>query len=107
MKNRLFFFLFLSFVLSCKSESDERKDIQELSNEGKGELEEINFIEELPEGIVTPEGMVWIPGGKFVQGAIEDDTMALAHEKPSSHSCCRWIFYGSDRSNQWSVQKIR
>ena len=31
----------------------------------------------------TPEGMVWIPGGTFQQGAVAQDEMALAHEKPS------------------------
>lgn len=33
--------------------------------------------------IDAPEGMVWIPGGKFEQGASESDKMALDHEKPT------------------------
>ncbi|THV58075.1 formylglycine-generating enzyme family protein [Flagellimonas alvinocaridis] len=33
--------------------------------------------------IETPTGMVWIPGGKFVQGAKESDKMAMPHEKPA------------------------
>ena len=28
------------------------------------------------------EGMVWIPGGSFYQGALDNDTLALIHEKP-------------------------
>ena len=28
------------------------------------------------------EGMVWIPGGSFYQGALVNDTLALLHEKP-------------------------
>lgn len=28
------------------------------------------------------EGMVWIPGGTFTQGALPGDTMAMGHEKP-------------------------
>ena len=28
------------------------------------------------------EGMVWIPGGSFYQGALDNDTLALSHEKP-------------------------
>ena len=28
------------------------------------------------------EGMVWIPGGSFYQGALDNDTLALLHEKP-------------------------
>ena len=30
-----------------------------------------------------PEGMVWIPPGEFVQGALPSDTMAMNHEKPA------------------------
>jgi len=28
------------------------------------------------------EGMVWIPGGSYYQGALDNDTLALLHEKP-------------------------
>jgi formylglycine-generating enzyme required for sulfatase activity len=31
---------------------------------------------------VAPEGMVWIPGGTFMQGAVPEDNMAMSHEKP-------------------------
>ena len=34
-----------------------------------------------PEAI--PEGMVYIQGGTFMQGAVEDDLMAMNHEKPA------------------------
>ena len=30
----------------------------------------------------APEGMVWIPGGIFNQGAVPQDKMAMSHEKP-------------------------
>ena len=36
-----------------------------------------------PEDVEVPEGMVWIPGGTFNQGAIPEDQLAMAHEKPS------------------------
>lgn len=39
--------------------------------------------EQKPEGISAPEGMVWIPGGRFVMGAVEHDPMAMDHEKPA------------------------
>ena len=32
--------------------------------------------------VKTPDGMVWIPEGVFYQGALENDTLALFHEKP-------------------------
>ena len=36
-----------------------------------------------PEEVQTPENMVWIPGGEFLQGAVPQDKMAMEHEKPS------------------------
>ena len=39
-------------------------------------------LKETPPTIV-PEGMVWISGGSFEQGAVSQDGMALAHERPS------------------------
>ena len=33
--------------------------------------------------IDAPQGMVWIPGGTFVQGAVATDKMAMAHERPA------------------------
>lgn len=32
--------------------------------------------------IKTPNGMVWIPAGTFMQGAVPQDKMAMMHEKP-------------------------
>ena len=29
-----------------------------------------------------PKGMVWIPGGTFLQGAVPQDQIAMEHEKP-------------------------
>ncbi|MDC1365346.1 SUMF1/EgtB/PvdO family nonheme iron enzyme, partial [Algibacter sp.] len=29
-----------------------------------------------------PEGMLWIPAGLFLQGAVQQDKMAMSHEKP-------------------------
>lgn len=33
--------------------------------------------------IEIPDGMVWIPGDSFLQGAVTQDKMAMGHEKPS------------------------
>jgi len=74
---RSFAFLFSSFIiifLSCKSE--EKK-------EGETKTEPDYGIQEKPTDIKTPEGMVWIPGGIFQQGAVADDKMAMSHEKPA------------------------
>lgn len=44
--------------------------------------ETIEVITQPPSGMETPEGMVWVPGGNFLQGASETDKLALDHEKP-------------------------
>ncbi|MFD2516475.1 formylglycine-generating enzyme family protein [Salinimicrobium flavum] len=64
----LFLIAFLP-VLSCKEEQRSSSQPEEITKK--------------PEGIKTPEGMVWIPGGKFMQGAVERDSMAMNHEKPA------------------------
>lgn len=63
--------LFLSFFYSCKSETK------------KAAEKEIAVITEKPVEVEIPKGMVWIPGGVFVQGAVAKDEMALSHEKPA------------------------
>ncbi|RDY59316.1 formylglycine-generating enzyme family protein [Flagellimonas nanhaiensis] len=35
-----------------------------------------------PDSIEVPKGMVWIPGGVFMQGAMDQDEMAMGHERP-------------------------
>ncbi len=37
----------------------------------------------IPDGLETPQGMLWIAGGEFRQGASSGDAMAMNHEKPS------------------------
>lgn len=67
-------------LLSCgekkKTDSEENFASQILSSET------IEVITQPPSGIETPEGMVWVPGGNFLQGASETDKLALDHEKP-------------------------
>ena len=40
------------------------------------------IVKTYPKSIEIPEGMTWVPGGEFSQGALADDPYALAHEKP-------------------------
>lgn len=42
-----------------------------------------DLIIEQPVGVSTPEGMTWIPGGEFQQGAASMDQEAMGHEKPA------------------------
>lgn len=78
----------LLFLFSaCKSEHKKAKaetktaqqDIQVVDNKNS----ETSIIIEQPEGVDTPDGMVWIPGGTFKQGAVAQDKMAMGHEKPA------------------------
>ena len=49
----------------------------------KNNSEEAYVIKEKPADLNAPEGMVWIPGGEFSQGAVEKDAIAMKHEKPA------------------------
>lgn len=76
MKNIYLFILLSTTVLfgSCKNVSEEK---------ASEENEPLSLLIEKPENIPTPEGMVWIPGGEFQQGAVASDKMAMDHEKPA------------------------
>lgn len=45
--------------------------------------QDTTVVKEKPEGVVTPDGMVWIPGAIIEQGAVPQDKMAMEHEKPA------------------------
>lgn len=69
-------FLLLSCGEKKKPVGNENFASQTLSSET------IEVITQPPSGMETPEGMVWIPGGKFLQGASKIDHLAMDHEKP-------------------------
>ncbi len=48
----------------------------------KKTVNQVDVRHETPNPKEVPLGMVWVPGGKFYQGAVENDRMAMAHEKP-------------------------
>src|SRR5690606_4604687 len=50
---------------------------------GQGPSNDQEIRTEKPDNIETPEGMVWIAGGRFEQGAVNNDKLALDHEKPA------------------------
>ncbi len=86
-KNNVLTALFLmALMVQCKEES--KSPHKEESNVPKSEVSESTvdttpILIEKPENINAPEGMVWIPGGEFTQGAVKQDKMAMAHEKPA------------------------
>ncbi len=79
--------LCFSLFFACKSEQ-KNQEIDTGSSKQKVQVAEskkptIPILVEQPETIKTPEGMVWIPGGSFNQGAVAHDKMAMGHEKPN------------------------
>ncbi|MCL6274670.1 formylglycine-generating enzyme family protein [Muricauda sp. 2012CJ35-5] len=86
MKSATFTWLITSIlVLSvCCKGKQENTTIEEKESLKKIAPQPIfTVIKEMPDEVKVPKGMVWIPGGNFTQGAIPQDGMAMAHEKPS------------------------
>lgn len=72
---------------SCKEEKKEmvKPDDEKIATfQNKEEKTKIEISKNLLDSLVNhpPEGMVWIPGGTFMQGAVPQDNMAMEHEKP-------------------------
>ncbi len=64
-------------ITSCK-QKQKSKQVEETSTKIHKQI-----VKDIPKGVPTPEGMVWIPGGKFTQGAVANDTMIMMHENPA------------------------
>ncbi len=74
-KSALFIILFV-FLIGCRTKTDG-------ANESIG-ITEIEGPPKLTDSPTeAPEGMVWIPGGEFMEGAVAKDKMAMMHEKPA------------------------
>lgn len=70
--------IFSCFIIfSCKNGDEKSK----ITRTQKSDSEKL--LVEKPSNLDTPEGMVWIPGGTFLQGARDSDKMAMNHEKPA------------------------
>ncbi|GAA4895930.1 formylglycine-generating enzyme family protein [Flaviramulus aquimarinus] len=68
-------------ILSCKDKKSEVKITEEVVDET-----EINqgISQKVKDSLIAnpPYGMVWVPAGSFLQGAVPQDNMAMNHEKP-------------------------
>ena len=75
----------MTLFLGCvekKDNSQKAPKINELViSEKRPEVPEL--VIKKPVDIAIPEGMAWIPGGEFSQGAVAQDKMAMPHEKPT------------------------
>ncbi|MBM1107694.1 formylglycine-generating enzyme family protein [Aurantibacter crassamenti] len=80
----LVFLLGLFFQCKDVKKSDAVK-IENTTTETKSVSKKVpvNLITEQPVDIETPEGMVWVAGSKFSQGAVAQDKMVMGHESPN------------------------
>lgn len=76
-KKLLYLTLTLPIVVRCKNPSTEKK-IDPLI-----EVPTHTLLKEQPNDIATPEGMVWVKGKTFLQGAKEGDPYAMPREQPA------------------------
>ncbi len=76
-KKELLLLIFFAIIISCKKKQ-ELKKVKKTST-----TQQTQIIKDLPKGIAIPEGMVWIPGGSFSQGAVKNDPMIMKHETPA------------------------
>ncbi|MGJ8683647.1 MAG: formylglycine-generating enzyme family protein [Nonlabens sp.] len=68
----------LSVLSSCNSK-DKKEEIPTVPVEKK---ESYQLLVEKPQDIVVPAGMIWVPGKEFIQGAKDNDPMAMPREQP-------------------------
>ncbi|WP_047419501.1 formylglycine-generating enzyme family protein [Cellulophaga sp. Hel_I_12] len=73
-------FLLISMVFACNNKSTKNNKKQTFSISSKASITNSTTLDSLINH--PPDGMVWIKGGTFLQGAVPQDKMAMDHEKP-------------------------
>ncbi|WP_291870472.1 formylglycine-generating enzyme family protein [Maribacter sp.] len=87
-KNKVWVMFLLSVItvtcfVQCKESKTKKEEKQVVEQETEGVKITGSLIADKPDGILVPEGMVWITGEEFLQGAVLHDTIAMEHEKPA------------------------
>jgi len=74
--------VFVFALIGCRQESktENKREVTKAKNTKRIPLK---IITSKPADMDTPFGMVWIPGREFLKGAVVQDKMAMAHEKPA------------------------
>ncbi|WP_411766485.1 formylglycine-generating enzyme family protein [Winogradskyella sp. A3E31] len=75
--------MFLILVFGCKSETKSGEQINTVTTKEKKNDSDIQLLVDQPKGLKTPEGMVWVDGKTFIQGAKANDRFAMMREKPA------------------------
>ncbi|MEZ7494319.1 formylglycine-generating enzyme family protein [Leeuwenhoekiella aequorea] len=69
--------ILLAFATGCKQNSEKNtEETVEMS-------EPLKLVVIQPDTVATPQGMVWVSGVNFTQGAASSDVLALPREKPA------------------------
>ena len=73
------------FLYSCGEEKKSNTKAAEKPVEKSLESKtpDPTVLQSMPTDVKVPEGMVWVPGAIFQQGAVAQDNMAMGHEKPA------------------------
>ncbi|MGB5553193.1 MAG: formylglycine-generating enzyme family protein [Flavobacteriaceae bacterium] len=73
------------FLYSCGEEKKSNTKAAEKPVEKSLESKtpDPTVLQSMPTDVKVPEGMLWVPGAIFQQGAVAQDTMAMGHEKPA------------------------
>ncbi|NHF59509.1 formylglycine-generating enzyme family protein [Flavobacteriaceae bacterium TP-CH-4] len=76
-------FVFFS-VVGCRDKTVTKSEIPDtVSQKNTPQASKPDILIAPPKDIKAPEGMVWIPGGEVIKGAVPGDKMAMDHEKPA------------------------
>ena len=84
--NALGVLFILALMVQCKEDKksvDKVESSAPMTEVAESVVDTTPILIEKPENIKAPDGMVWIPGGEFIQGAVPQDKMAMDHEKPA------------------------
>ncbi len=81
IKKIMFVATLLLMLVSCK---EEEKTVEKVIEKPKVLAQKLTpVVVNQPENTTAPEGMVWVSGATFLQGAVPQDQMAMDHEKPA------------------------
>jgi formylglycine-generating enzyme required for sulfatase activity len=77
------FFIGAALLKSCKEGQKEQGEKPKIAVDERTTVDSTpELLTDAPKDMDAPEGMVWIPGAIFRQGAVPQDKMAMDHEKP-------------------------
>lgn len=80
---KILLILLVSITLQCQHKKKSTNNFHDVKLTLPQKDSIIAIIVDKPINIVAPDGMAWIPGGTFKQGAVSQDKMAMGHEKPA------------------------